>query len=191
LPSGGLAAGTGSKQEEIPMKKALMFVVAAVMAVPTFAQTTAPSRVAVFNVQKVLGDSVVGKAAYERLKKMQEERAGRVQKMQEEVTSLEQQLSQKKLSLSEDKYADLSKSYNDKKIALQRYAQDAEREMGDARDAALADMERQLVPVINAIGKEMGFAVIFNRMESGIVYASDAIDITGVIIKKFDEASKK
>jgi outer membrane protein len=173
------------------MKKVLMFVAAVAMTLPMAAQTAAPSRIAVFNVQKVLGDSAAGKAAYERLKKMQDERAGKVQKMQEEVAGLEQQLSQKKLSLSEDKYADLTKSYNDKKIALQRYAQDADREMSDARDAALAEMVRQLVQVINAIGKEMGFAVIFNRQESGIVYASDAVDVTDVIVKKFDEATKK
>ena len=142
-------------------------------------------------MQKVLGDSAAGKAAYDRLKKMQDERAGKVQKMQEEVQALDQQLNQKKLSLSEDKFADLKKQSDDKKIALQRYAQDADREMTDARDAALADMEKQLVPVINAIGKEMGFAVIFNRMESGIVYASDAVDITDVIIKRYDEAVKK
>ena len=168
-----------------------MFALAttAVLAVPTFAQS-APSRIAVFNVQKVLSDSAAGKSAYDKLKKMQDERAGRVQKMQDEVTALETQLSQKKLSLSEDKFNDLQKQYSDKKIALQRYAQDADREMSEARDAALGDIEKQLVPVINALGKEMGFAVIFNRFESGIVYASDAIDITDAIIKRFDDAVK-
>lgn len=173
------------------MKKILTtLAVAAAMATSAFAQT-APSRIAVFNVQKVLGDSAAGKAAFDRLKKMQDERAGKVQKMQEEVQALDQQLNQKKLSLTEDKFADLKKQSDDKKIALQRYAQDADREMQDARDQALADMEKQLVPVINAIGKEMGFAVIFNRLESGIVYASDAVDITDVIIKRYDEAVKK
>lgn len=173
------------------MKKTLISIAAiAVFAVPSFAQT-APARLAVFNVQRVLADSAAGKAAYERLRKMQEERAGKLQKMQEEVQAIDTQLSTKKMSLAEDKQAELAKQSSDKKIALQRFAQDADREMGTARDQALADIEKQLVPVITAVGKEMGFAAIFNRVDSGIVYASDAIDITDTIIKRFDEASKK
>lgn len=173
------------------MKKTLISLAAiAVFAVPSFAQT-APARLAVFNVQRVLADSAAGKAAYERLRKMQEERAGKLQKMQEEVQAIDTQLSTKKMSLAEDKQAELAKQSSDKKIALQRFAQDADREMGTARDQALADIEKQLVPVITAVGKEMGFAAIFNRVDSGIVYASDAIDITDTIIKRFDEASKK
>ena len=33
----------------------------------------------------------------------------------------------------------------------------------------------------------MGFAAIFNKFESGLVYASEAIDITDIIIRRFNE----
>lgn len=169
------------------MKKALMFLAAAAIAVPGFAQTAAPARVAVIDVQKVLAQSNPGKAAYERLKKMQEERAGKVQTMNDELKSIDGQLSSKSMSLSEDKIAQLRKQFDDKKIALQRYAQDAEREMGEARDRSLQDLEKQIMPVINQMGKEMGFAMIFNKFEAGLVYASEAVDITDVVVKRFNE----
>jgi hypothetical protein len=35
----------------------------------------------------------------------------------------------------------------------------------------------------------MGFALIFNKMESGLVYASEAVDITDVVVKKFNGGS--
>jgi len=63
------------------MKKLVAFALAAAVTVPAFAQTAAPARVAVINVQKVLADSAAGKAAFERLQKMQEERRGKAQKM--------------------------------------------------------------------------------------------------------------
>jgi outer membrane protein len=168
------------------MKKLLMTLAVAALAVPTFAQT-APSRVAVFNVQKVLADSNAGKAAYEKLKKVQDDKTAQAKKMDDELKALDQQINNKSLSLSEDKLNDLRKQFSDKKIALQRFAQDADREIGTARDRELAELERQLLPVINEIGKEMGFAAIFNRVDSGIVYASEAIDITDVITKRFNE----
>ena len=172
------------------MKKSLMFLLAAVIAVPTFAQT-APSRVAVINVQKVLAESAAGKVSLERLKKSQEDKAAKAQKMNEEISALEQQINQKKLSLSDDKLADLQKQYSDKKIALQRFAQDADRELGEQRDGILQDLEKRIMPVIDDLGKEMGFAMIFNKFESGLVYASDAIDITEVVVKRFDASEAK
>src|SRR6202008_3788412 len=104
------------------------------------------------------------------------------------IKSLENDLNTKKMSLSEDKVTDITKQISDKKIAQQRYAQDAAREVGEARDRELQALEAKIHPVIDQIGKEMGLAMIFNKFESGLVYASDAIDITDSVITKFNSA---
>jgi len=170
------------------MKKVLITIVAAALAAPMFAQS-APNRVAVIDVQRVLTTSTAGKAAYEKLKKMQDDRITRAQKMDEEIRNLDTEINTKKLSLSEDKLTDLQKQLSDKKISMQRYAQDADREVGEARDRELQALEAKIKPVIDAIGKEMGLAVIFNKFESGLVYASEAIDITEPVIKRFNDAT--
>ena len=171
------------------MKKLLISVAALALATPMFAQSAAPSRVAVIDVQKVLTQSSAGKTAYERLKKMQDERIARAQKMDDEIKTLENDLNTKKMSLSEEKVNDITKQISDKKIAEQRYAQDADREVGEARDRELQALEAKIKPVIDQIGKEMGLAMIFNKFESGLVYASDAIDITEMVIKRFNDAT--
>ena len=170
------------------MKKVLITIAAAALAVPMFAQS-APQRVAVIDVQRVLTTSSAGKAAYEKLKKMQDDRVVRAQKMDEEIRNLDTEINTKKLSLSEEKLTDLQKQLSDKKISMQRYAQDADREVGEARDRELAALEQKIKPVIDSIGKEMGLAAIFNKFESGLVYASEAIDITDTVIKRFNDAT--
>ncbi len=170
------------------MKKFLVTVAMAALAVPAFAQG-APQRVAVIDVQRVLQSSTLGKSAYERLKKMQDERVARAQKMDEDAKALENDINTKKLSLSEEKLTEMTKQLSDKKIAMQRYAQDADREVGEARDKELAALEQRIKPVIDALGKEMGLAAIFNKFESGLVYASEAIDITETVVKRFDAAT--
>jgi len=174
--------------KEIPMKKFLMTVAAAALAAPMVAQT-APARVAVIDVQRVLASSAAGKAASERLKKMQDDRMAKAKQMDEEMQKLDSDINTKKLSLSEEKITDMQKQLSDRKIAAQRYAQDAEREMGEARDRALMELENKIKPVIDSIGKEMGLAAIFNKFESGLVYASEAIDITDSVIKRFNDAT--
>jgi len=169
------------------MKKFLVSIAVAALAAPMFAQNT-PARVAVIDVQKVLTQSTAGKAAYDKLKKMQDDRVEKAKTMDEELRKLDTDINTKKISLSEDKLADMQKQLADKRIDMQRYAQDADREIGEARDRELQALEVKIKPVIDALGKEMGIAVIFNKFESGLVYASDAIDITDTVIKRFNEA---
>ena len=171
------------------MKKFLTTIAIAALAIPAFAQQSAPARFAVLDVQRVLNTSNAGKTAQERLKKLNDEKMARAQKMQDEMTALNNEITTKKLSLSEDKLADMQKQLQDKQVALQRFGQDADRELGEARDKELADLEGKIKPVIDGIGKEMGLAAIFNKFESGLVYASDAVDITDTVIKRFNDAT--
>ena len=115
------------------MKKFLVSVALAALAAPMFAQTT-PARIAVIDVNKVLTSSAAGKAAYDKLKKMQDERMERAKGMDDELKKLNSDLETKRLSLSEDKVTEIQKQIADKRISMQRYAQDAEREIGEARD---------------------------------------------------------
>jgi outer membrane protein len=170
------------------MKKFFLTIAAVTLAAPMFAQS-APQRVAVVDVQRVLTTSNPGKAAYERLKKMQEDRIARAKTMDEDVRKLDADIAAKRISLSEDKLAEMGKQLADKKIVMQRFAQDADREVGEARDKALAELETRIKPVIDGLGKEMGLAAIFNKFESGLVYASDAIDVTDAVIKRLNETS--
>jgi outer membrane protein len=170
------------------MKKFLVAVAVTALAAPLFAQTQ-PARVAVIEVQKVLTQSTAGKASYERLKKMQDERIERAKSMDEELRKLDADINAKRISLSEEKLTEMQKQLADKRISMQRFAQDADREIGEARDRELQALEAKIKPVIDAIGKEMGLAAIFNKFESGLVYASDAIDITDTVVKRFNEAN--
>ncbi len=170
------------------MKKFLVSMAVVALAAPMFAQN-APGRVAVVDVQKVLTQSVAGKAAYEKLKKMQEDRINKAKQMDEEMKKLESDLNTKRISLAEDKLAEMAKQLADKKISMQRFAQDADREVSEARDRELQALQVKIEPVIDAIGKEMGLALIFNKFESGLVYASEAVEITDTVIKRFNEAA--
>ncbi|MDX1583540.1 MAG: OmpH family outer membrane protein [Thermoanaerobaculia bacterium] len=168
------------------MKKAILSVFAILVAAPVFAQS-APSRIAVIDVQRVLAVSEAGKSAYETLQTKQKQHVDRLKTMEDEIKRLEADFQQKRLSMSEDKIQEMQQQISDKRITLQRSAQDAERELTAQRDRTLQALEKEIMPVINEIGKEMGFAVIFNKLEAGLIFASDAVDITDVVVKRVNE----
>jgi len=152
-------------------------------------QTTQPAaaRIAVVDVQKVLTASNIGKVAYEKLKKMQDDRMQKAKLMDDEVRKLDAQLAANKSTMNAAQLSDLQRQLADKRTTMQRYAKDADREITDARDRELQALDIRVKPIIDTIGKEMGLAAIFNKFESGLVYASDAIDITDVVIKRLNE----
>jgi outer membrane protein len=152
-------------------------------------QTAQPasSRVAVVDVQKILASSNVGKATYEKLKKMQEDRILKAKLMDEEVRKLDTQLVANKSVLSAAQISDLQKQIADKRTAMQRFIKDADGEISEARDRELQALNTKITPLIDALGKEMGINAIFNKFESGLIYASDSIDITDTVIKRMNE----
>jgi outer membrane protein len=40
--------------------------------------------------------------------------------------------------------------------------------------------------VIDAVGQERGLTLIFNKFQSGLVYADEAVDITDDVIRRFN-----
>lgn len=171
------------------MKKAILSLLVAAIALPGMAQSSAPSRVAVINVQRVLLESNQGKAARAKLEKVAVQKQEKAKAMRTELDNLEKEISTKRLSLSQDKLEEMTKQYDEKKISLQRFAQDADRELKAEEQRTLVELEKSIRPVIDQLGKEMGFALIFNKLESGLVYASDAVEITDTVIKRYNEAS--
>jgi|CXWL01.1.fsa_nt_gi outer membrane protein len=177
------------------LRRTIMFAtalaVAAAVAAPAVAQTTiGTAKIAVLDVRRILSDSAAGKDALARLKKLTEDKEAQGRGMQQELVDLENKMKAGRLSLAEDALAKLQKDYEDKGIALKRFQDDANRELGKARDEAFADIERQVMPVIDQVGKELGVTLIFNKFESGLVFADDSVDVTAQVLAKFNATAK-
>jgi len=147
-----------------------------------------PMKIALIDVQRLVTDSAVGKEALGRLKSLQDAKVAEGKAMQDEIEALRRKRNEGQLSLAADKIAEMEKQLEDKLIAFRRFQDDAEREIAKARESALAEVERKVMPVIEQAGKEFGYNLIFNKFQSGLVYADETVDITPLIIQRFDAA---
>ncbi len=148
-------------------------------------------KVAVIDVQQILTDSTEGKAALASLKKLSDGKMKEARTKQVDITDLRSRIAEGKLTLSEDKLADLEKQLEQKVNDFQEFQQDANKELQDARDKAFNRIEKEVMPIINDVGEKGGYTLIFNKYQSGLLYAPDAIDITDQIVKKFDALTAK
>jgi outer membrane protein len=143
-------------------------------------------RVAVIDTEKILLSSVSGKKAIAELKKAQEAKEADLRAKQQEIKELQDKLQQGRLSLAQEKLTEMEKQLEDKGIALRRLSDDASRELNKKKDELLGSIDEKVMPVINQIGKEQGYTMIFRKFESGLIYADDAIDITAAVVQRLD-----
>ena len=153
------------------------------LALPAAAQQLS---IAVIDVQRVVTESDPGKQALQKLKELQDAKIDEGRAIQQNLTGLQEQMAKQRFTLSEERLAEMNKQLEDGQIALQRFQDDAERELDEARRRELGGLEGRIIPVINEVGTERGFTVIFNKFQSGLVYADDSVDITDEVIRRFN-----
>jgi outer membrane protein len=150
------------------------------------AETPATPKIGVIEVQRIIQESAIGKEALAKIQKLQQSKQEELSKRQKELRDLEQRIQQQGKTLSEDAMEKLQKDYQAKAVDLKRFQDDAQRDLEEAQRKELKTLEERIMPVIDTIGKEMGYNLIFNKFNSGLLFASDDTDITNAIITRFN-----
>ncbi len=158
----------------------------AVLANGALAQST---KFGVINSQEVLEKSAEGKRVIARLSERDKKSQSDVAKLDEEIRQLETRLSTQRLTLSEEAAIQLNSDLDKKRKERQRYAEDAVRDLQELQFRLYSKLQGELMPIIEQLGKERGFDIIFDLTKSGAVYFNPTTDITADVIKRYD-ASK-
>jgi outer membrane protein len=164
---------------------AWLALVSAALAAPALAQG-AGLKIAIIDVQRIITDSTTGKAALAELQKYGKDQQDRLEAKRQEIQQLRSRISDGQLSLAQDKLDQMQKDLETKGIELRRASDDAQRDFNSHQEQALKGIEDKVMPIIQQIGKEGGYTMIFRKFESGLVFADDGIDITAQVITRLD-----
>jgi outer membrane protein len=142
--------------------------------------------VAVVDIQKVLSESVVGKAARSDLEARLKKGQLRVSEAQADFDRLrsefEKQLSVLSAAARDEKREALSK----KQLELQRLSEDLRADLARRNEAAMARVGRRIQGVVDTIAREKGYSFVLERDKQMVVFASERIDITADVIEVLD-----
>src|SRR6266545_5884212 len=163
------------------MKRLVLTLVAGLVAAAGHAQGTAaaavaPIKIGVIHVERLVQESALGKEAFARVKKLNDQKKEEADKLGKELRDMEQKLADQGQSMTDDKREQLQKGYQEKAIAFKRFNDDAQRVLEEAQKKELEQLEKRVLPVIQQVGKEKGFTLIFNKFQSGLVYADEGVD---------------
>ncbi|HIF95275.1 MAG TPA: OmpH family outer membrane protein [Myxococcales bacterium] len=143
-------------------------------------------KVGFVDIDQVLATAEEGKSAREELERKSRDAQGRLGPIAEQIEALQKELQAKQFVMSEDavrsKQLDLVELQN-------RYETKIKEEEGQFK----IDQQRLINPLIEKlgdvmkeVGRDNGFSVILRNNAPSIVYAREALDITDLVIQKFN-----
>ena len=166
----------------------LMAALASIRAgVPLVAQDDGNSRVGVFNADRVLAESQPGVQALALFNQLRDQRVGELQVQQNAINSLQQQAMTSAVGSPEA--ARLQREMEDLMLRLERLQQDVQQELSVRQNELTGDLMQTVADVVSTIGEEGGYALIFNAVQSGVVYVLPTLDITDEVIQRVNARS--
>jgi outer membrane protein len=146
-------------------------------------------KIGVINSQEVLEKSAEGKRVIARLTEKDKQNQAAITKLDDEIRTLETKLNTQRLTLSEEALYNMNADLQKKQTDRKRLAEDAVRDFQDLQVKLFNKVQSELIPIIEALGKEKGIDLIFDLAKSGAVYFNPTVDFTEEVIKRYD-ASK-
>ncbi len=147
----------------------------------------ANSKIAVFDMQKALDDSDAGKAAVESMKKEYQELQKEIDVKSLELKKMQDEINAQSAILSDDAKQTKMDEYQKKLKDLQRIIKDANDEFKKKEQNLVAKIAGELRDVVEKLGKELGYSVIFEKRESGVLYNADSADITRLVVERYNK----
>jgi len=165
------------------MKKTLILTIT-ILTLAFYA--VAEVKIGVINAQKVIASTKRGKEIQAKLENYGKSKQKKVEAMQAEIKTLETALQSPALNESarEKKAVELQT----KKTNLKRYYEDTQKELRRKYQSEMQNLQKEVMPIIDKIGKSKGFTLVFDLSIAGISYFDETIDITELVIKEIDSS---
>ncbi|MEO8592191.1 MAG: OmpH family outer membrane protein [Candidatus Solibacter sp.] len=160
------------------------------MAAMAFGQA-APTKVAIIHVQNAILQTKDGqKAANELQGRFAPKKAG-LDKKQNEIATLQDQLRKGSATMSEDAKAKLMRDIDAGNKSLQRDTEDAQADLDSEQGKIMQDLGGKVMAVLEKFATANGYAVVLDvsNPQTPVLWAASAVDITGDIVKLYDQAN--
>lgn len=147
----------------------------------------ADMKVGVMNVQKVLVNSVSGKAAKDKFDQKMQDLQSKFKAEEQELTDLQGEIEKKSSAWSEETKQVKVREFQKKRRELQEKSEDARFELKTLQDKELAPILKALEGVVESFGDKNGYTLILDS-KAGVIFYSDVVDITDQLVKELDAA---
>ncbi len=157
------------------------------LAVSTQGWTAEVIKLGFFDKQALVDRSEMGKEGLEKLKAQMLPIREKLDAAQQEIEELEAEFKKKELVWSDDVKKTKFQEIRSKRAMLRQGVDQANRLLTEKERELLMPLQKKVVEIVARIGKEDGYAMIFELGNGGIWYAPNSLNLTERIVQELDE----
>jgi outer membrane protein len=151
------------------------------------APVQADTKVGFVNTVKLMEEAPQAKSAQIKLETEFAPREQELLNLQKEIRSLEDRLSRDGAVMSESETNKLEREILSKRRDLKRTQDEFRDDLNIRKNEILSKLQQQMYDATVALAKEKKFDVILGQ---GVVYSSDNVDITGLVLERLNKEFK-
>ena len=174
----------------MPSRQMLVALLAGLSLLAPRIAHAAELKIAYVDLQRAFAEVDEGKAAKAKLEQMRDAKQKEIDKDQE-VLKKEKETFEKQMSTMTDAARTQQGTELQKKLyELQQRFEKGRAELAQTERETLSGILSKMQPIIQGIAQRDGFTMVFEKTDSGLLYAPPSLDITNELIRQFNEKSK-
>lgn len=144
-------------------------------------------KIAVVDIQRVVNESILGKAARKNLETQVTAETARLETLKQEMIKLQDSLKKQASVLSGAALQTKQDELRRKERELQSSYQDKQRELARKNEEEIGSVVQEVDKIVKRLAEKEKYRFVLERDPRSIVYAGERIDITKKVIEILDE----
>jgi outer membrane protein len=145
-------------------------------------------KIGVVYIQRCMQESSEGQRLSQELQQRYNDIQKELNEKQQELADMQNEIEKQSLMLSLEAKEDKQNEYDKKKRDLEYLVEDSNEEMTKAQNEAQQKILTDLEVIIVEIAEKDGYDLILERVSAGVLFTSEALDITDQVIDAFNKA---
>jgi outer membrane protein len=148
-------------------------------------------KIGVVDLDQAVVSTEGGKAARDELERKKRTAESELQPMIERYQELTTEYQNKRVVLAKDKLREMELDIGELQNRIELKQTEVQNRLRIDFERLIGPLRERLLTVVNDVGREEGYSIIMMRNTPGIMYTREALDITDLIIKRFNKDAAK
>jgi outer membrane protein len=172
------------------MKKTLLLFVMFVLLVSgrAYAENL---KVGVVDLLKALNESDTGKKAKTDLESLIKSKQVVIDEKGKEIEKLRTELEKQTLALAPEAKKSKEEDLERKMREYQRVVSDSQNDVKKKENEYTGEIIKEIRAIVEKIGQEQGYTMIIENAEGVLLYSKKELDLTSIVIKRYNESKAK
>jgi outer membrane protein len=144
------------------------------------------AKIAVVDLQRAINETEDGRKSKEKLKKLFESRQTGLDKKQEDLKKLKEEIEKQQSVWTPEVRQQKIESYQKQIVELQQVYVDYQRELAEKEGELTKSIIERMEKILRRIGQTEGYTLIVERNEAGVIYVPTNLDVTDVVIQRYN-----